>query len=71
MRIVDHVDLIAGTSTGGILAVGLAIGLTAKEMLQFYRTRGPVIFPLTSLARRFRYGLKHFFEPKFSPEFND
>jgi patatin-like phospholipase/acyl hydrolase len=37
-------------------------------MLQFYRTRGPLIFPLTSLGRRLRYGLKHLFQPKFSQE---
>jgi uncharacterized protein len=68
MRAVDHFDLIAGTSTGGILAIGLGVELSAKEMLQFYRTRGPVIFPLTSFSRRLKYGLKHLFRPKFSQE---
>jgi hypothetical protein len=43
-RIVDHFDLIAGTSTGGIIALGLALGLPAREILQFYRERGPAIF---------------------------
>jgi hypothetical protein len=37
LKIIDHFDLIAGTSTGGILAIGLAMGLTAEEPLTFYR----------------------------------
>jgi uncharacterized protein len=44
-RIADHFDLITGTSTGGILAVGLGLGLTAKQLLDFYVTKGPEIFP--------------------------
>jgi patatin-like phospholipase/acyl hydrolase len=29
-RIVDHFDLICGTSTGGILAIGLGMGLSRR-----------------------------------------
>lgn len=43
-RILDHFDLIAGTSTGGIIALGLGLGLTAAEILQFYEHYGPGIF---------------------------
>ncbi len=39
-----YFDLIAGTSTGGILAIGLALGLSAKSLLDLYLTRGPHIF---------------------------
>ena len=39
-----YFDLIAGTSTGGIIALGLGMGRTAKELLQLYEHRGPVIF---------------------------
>jgi patatin-like phospholipase/acyl hydrolase len=62
-------DLIAGTSTGGILAIGLALGLPAKELLELYVSRGPHIFGqsghhvasrLFSLWRR----LKHVVRPK-------
>ena len=37
-------DLIAGTSTGGILAIGLGLGLSAKTLLNLYVQRGPHIF---------------------------
>ena len=40
----SYFDLIAGTSTGGILAIGLAMGLRASELLDLYETRGPIIF---------------------------
>lgn len=66
LRIVDHFDLIAGTSTGGILAIGLGLGLSAKEMLNFYRSRGPVIFPVTRLRSRLRHTLRHVVRPKYS-----
>lgn len=50
-----HFDMIAGTSTGAILAIGLGLGLTPKEMLDFYRTAGPNIFPKD---RKLRHWLK-------------
>ena len=40
----SYFDLIAGTSTGGIIAVGLAMGLRASELLDLYERRGPEIF---------------------------
>lgn len=40
----DDVDLIAGTSTGGIIALGLAHGLTPAEICDFYIEKGPAIF---------------------------
>jgi patatin-like phospholipase/acyl hydrolase len=43
--LINHFDLVAGTSTGAILAIGLAIGQTPKAMLNFYREKGPSIFP--------------------------
>ena len=48
----DHVDLIAGASTGGLLALGLAHGLSPLEVFEFYRSRLPEIFDL-SWWRRF------------------
>jgi uncharacterized protein len=42
--IYSYFDLIVGTSTGGIIAIGLGLGLTVSEILQFYRLHGPAIF---------------------------
>lgn len=63
-----HFDLIAGTSTGGILAVGLGMGLSPHEMLKFYRERGSVIFPATRFYAKWKRELRHLFKPKHSQE---
>lgn len=39
-----YFDLIAGTSTGGIIAIGLGLGLSAKDILRLYEEQGPAIF---------------------------
>ncbi len=39
-----YFDLIVGTSTGGILALGLALGFGAQDLLRFYEEHGPTIF---------------------------
>ena len=38
-------DLVAGTSTGGILALGLGAGLSATALADIYTQRGAVVFP--------------------------
>ena len=43
--IAGYFDLIAGTSTGGIIALGLAAGFTGKDLRQLYIERGDEIFP--------------------------
>lgn len=50
----DRFDLIAGTSTGGIIALGLGLGFSAEEMLDFYRAHGPRIFPSNGPAHLLR-----------------
>ena len=40
----NYFDLIVGTSTGGIIALGLGLGLSAREILAFYEEFGPRIF---------------------------
>jgi patatin-like phospholipase/acyl hydrolase len=42
--ITDHFDLIAGTSTGGIVALGLGLGMRPREILEFYLSWGRKIF---------------------------
>ena len=43
--IARHFDLIAGTSTGGIIALGLGAGHTAAALRDLYVRRGREIFP--------------------------
>jgi len=60
-------DMIAGTSTGSILAGGLRVGYTPYDLLEFYRARGKEIFPSIfnrALSGRFA-GL---FRAKYSSE---
>ena len=42
--LVEVFDLIVGTSTGGIIALALARGIPAREVLAFYQTLGPRVF---------------------------
>lgn len=44
VRIVDHFDLIVGTSTGGIIAIALGLGITPAQLVKFYVEHGPRIF---------------------------
>jgi uncharacterized protein len=41
----QHFDLVAGTSTGAILACAVATGKSTEEMIRVYRDRGGEIFP--------------------------
>jgi uncharacterized protein len=53
-RIADHFDLIAGTSTGGIIALGLGLGLSPQEITAFYTEHGPRIFRDRTRTRSLR-----------------
>ncbi len=50
----EYFDLIVGTSTGGIIALGLGMGYSAKEMLAFYEELGPDIFKGNSRFKKLR-----------------
>lgn len=67
-RIVDHFDLIAGTSTGGIIAIGLGFGISPADILRFYRENGPAIFPGQNLVSRGRRWVRQLFRVAYSPE---
>jgi patatin-like phospholipase/acyl hydrolase len=67
-RCVDHFDLIAGTSTGGIIAIGLGMGIPAREIRDFYVNYGARIFPHTGFATGLLATLRHLFKPKHSQE---
>src|SRR5690349_9443629 len=49
----DRFDLIGGTSTGSILAAGLALGLRAEKLRNFYIDFGKEIFTKSFLPARF------------------
>lgn len=48
----EYFDLVAGTSTGAILAAGIAVGRTADYMINMYREKSEKIFD--RMTRRFR-----------------
>lgn len=50
----QYFDLIAGTSTGGIIALGLGLGYSAQEMLNFYTHLGPRVFAANGWIRFLR-----------------
>jgi len=66
LPIVDHFDMVAGTSTGGILAIGLGLGLNSQKLVKFYRERGTVIFPITRLHQEWWKKARQLFRPKHS-----
>ena len=59
-----HFDMVAGTSTGGIIALALAHGMSAHDALRIYVDRGRRIFPPKSGARKVAAGLRWIFKPK-------
>ena len=61
INITDHFDLIAGTSTGGIIALGLGLGMRPKEIVEFYVSEGPKIFSKYYGAKWFKQWFLHKF----------
>jgi patatin-like phospholipase/acyl hydrolase len=61
----EYFDLIAGTSTGGILALGLGFRIPAKKIMEFYRDMGPQIFPVMG-----RLGIKGLFRQLFGTKYS-
>src|SRR6516164_4947550 len=43
-RLCHYFDLIAGTSTGAIIAAALAMGMTVEEVIGHYQQLGRVVF---------------------------
>ena len=68
----SYFDLIAGTSTGGIIAIGLGLGHPASELLDLYEKRGPEIFDqkrgrLASAVVRKLRSARRIFAAKYHP----
>jgi len=54
-RLADYFDYVAGTSTGGIIAAGVALGMSTAEILDFYVKNGAAMFDKASIIQRLRY----------------
>jgi len=53
-RLCHFFDYVGGTSTGAIIAAGLARGMSAKELLDFYQETGPAMFDKQFILKRWR-----------------
>lgn len=57
-RLCNYFDYIGGTSTGAIIAAGLAIGKSAEFLSKFYQEVGPAMFEKAFILQR----LKHLYK---------
>jgi uncharacterized protein len=62
--IASYFDMIAGTSTGGIIALALAHGMTAAEALKIYTERGARIFPARKGLKKWHRLVRWLSKPK-------
>src|SRR3954469_21360043 len=53
-RLGNFFDYIGGTSTGAIIAAGLTVGMSVRELLDFYSDAGPLMFHKRFLLQRVR-----------------
>lgn len=58
----NYFDLVSGTSTGGIIALALGLGLPARDILEMYREWGTTVFDGKNIWDH----LHHFFRRKYS-----
>ncbi|CAH1235266.1 cGAMP-activated phospholipase [Vibrio harveyi] len=70
-KVGDYFDLITGTSIGGILALGLAYGKSAKELEEVFRKQAGHIFPeqkyprfFSGLRRKYRLARRPLYDSK-------
>jgi len=56
-RLSDYFDYMGGTSTGAIIAAGLSMGMSVKQLLDFYEEKGEAMFDKSFLLKK----VKHFY----------
>jgi len=64
-RLNQYFDLVSGTSTGSILAAGIALGMEVKTLLALYKQHGDRIFPARIRNTRKFTNLTRGFFPAF------
>ncbi|SMF41799.1 CBASS cGAMP-activated phospholipase [Paenibacillus barengoltzii] len=63
----QNFNLICGTSTGGIIALALASGMPASDIVRFYKEKGPSIFPYQNpFFRKIHYFKQILIKSKYS-----
>lgn len=60
-----HFDLIAGTSTGAILAAGISAEIPASKLANLYKKMGSEVFPRPGFTRDPLAFLEYFIKPKY------
>lgn len=66
-KLYEHFDLICGTSTGAILAIAIALGIPARDLVGFYKNHAKAIFPrwyLKVIPRKARALIKPIYKNK-------
>src|ERR1017187_5240931 len=74
-RIYEMFDLVAGTSTGGIISCASTVKgadgkpkFTLADIEQLFAEKANTIFPATSGIGNIFRGIKNLFRPEFSPD---
>jgi uncharacterized protein len=67
-RLCDYFDLIGGTSTGSIIAAGLACGMTVGALQDLYRNIGASVFQEGRFGKLLPVSLQGKLAPKFPSE---
>lgn len=66
LELYQYFDMITGTSTGSIIAAGLAKGLNTTRLLELYQKKAKQIFPQpTNFEKPWRF-VRNIFSPKYS-----
>ncbi len=63
----DQFHMLAGTSTGGLIALALSLKIPAGDIVKFYKDKGPQIFPnALPFSRRLRFIQQLLIRSKYS-----
>lgn len=71
-RLYKYFDMMSGTSTGGIIAVGLALGIPAAQIASLYENKGPKIFDkhekkFCEFWHKLKLNARHIYKTKYTP----